>query len=242
LLGQAGELAGKLDMSGLAALAERRLAALGAGPAVDLPAGAASDALAAAGEAPIAPAAAPAPGGAATFSLAPEGEYWSVSFEGQTFRLKDSLGLRYLARLVAEPDRELHALDLAGGRAATEDAPVDAGDAGELLDAEAREAYRRRLEELREMAAEAEDMADVGRAARAREEIERLGAELGRAVGLGGRSRRAGGAAERARSAVQRRIKNALERIQEHAPGLAAYLGRTIKTGTFCVYRPRDGS
>ena len=43
-----------------------------------------------------------------------------------------------------------------------------------------------------------------------------LGAELGRAVGLGGRSRRAGGAAERARSAVQRRIKNAIERIGEH--------------------------
>ena len=52
-----------------------------------------------------------------------------------------------------------------------------------------------------------------------------LGAELGRAVGLGGRARRAGGAAERARSAVQRRIKNAIERIGEHDPALAALLG-----------------
>jgi hypothetical protein len=68
--------------------------------------------------------------------------------------------------------------------------------------------------------------------------MEMLAAELGRAVGLGGRVRRAGGAAERARSAVQRRIKNALERIGEHAPALAATLGRTVKTGNACVFRP----
>jgi len=65
-----------------------------------------------------------------------------------------------------------------------------------------------------------------------------LGAELGRAVGLGGRMRRAGGAAERARSAVQRRIKNAIERIAQHAPALGALLSKTIRTGNYCVYRP----
>ena len=62
-------------------------------------------------------------------------------------------------------------------------------------------------------------------------------AELGRAVGLGGRVRRAGGAAERARSAVQRRIKNALERIGEHAPALAAS-SADGKTGNVCIFRP----
>ena len=64
-----------------------------------------------------------------------------------------------------------------------------------------------------------------------------LGAELGRAVGLGGRARRAGGAAERARSAVQRRIKNAIERVGEHDKNLAALLGRTVRTGNYCIYR-----
>jgi hypothetical protein len=65
-----------------------------------------------------------------------------------------------------------------------------------------------------------------------------LGAELGRAVGLGGRSRRAGGAAERARSAVQRRIKNAIGRIGEHDAALAALLSRTVRTGNYCIYLP----
>ena len=37
-----------------------------------------------------------------------EGDYWSVGFEGRTARLRDSKGLQYLARLLANPGRELH--------------------------------------------------------------------------------------------------------------------------------------
>jgi hypothetical protein len=170
-----------------------------------------------------------------------EGEVWALTHDGATVRLKDSLGLQYLALLIAEPGREIHVLDLAGGRPAEGAAGgemTDAGDAGELLDEEARASYRRRLEDLQEEMREAESFGDAARASRAREEIEFLGAELSRAVGLGGRARRAGSAAERARSAVQRRIKNALDRIGEAAPALAAHLGRAVKTGNFCCYRP----
>ena len=162
-----------------------------------------------------------------------------VRWAGATFRLKDSLGIQYLVRLLEAPGREFHVLDLTGERAGTGvNEAVDTGDAGELLDDEARRSYQRRLEDLEETVAEAESFGDAGRAARAREEIEMLAGELGRAVGLGGRARRAGGAAERARSAVQRRIKNAIERIGEHDAALGALFGRTVRTGNFCVYRP----
>ena len=171
-----------------------------------------------------------------------EGEYWTVRWQETTFRLKDGLGLQYLVRLLADPGREIHVLDLVGERAgAAAGEAIDTGDAGELLDEEARRSYKDRLEDLRETLAEAESFGDGARAERARAEMEVLAAELGRAVGLGGRVRRAGGAAERARSAVQRRIKNALERIGEHAPALAAYLARTVKTGNACVFRPESG-
>src|SRR6185369_17027093 len=177
------------------------------------------------------------------FAFLREGEYWSVTYGGATFRLKDSLGLNYLVRLLEQPGREIHVLDLTGERAAGGagggvSEAIDTGDAGELLDDEARRAYRRRLEDLEETVAEAESFGDAARAARAREEIEMLGAELGRAVGLGGRARRAGGAAERARSAVQRRIKNAIERVAEHDKALAALLSKTVRTGNYCTYRP----
>src|SRR5215211_4997254 len=41
-----------------------------------------------------------------------EGEYWSVLFEGHTVRVRDLKGMRYLARLLADPGREYHVLDL----------------------------------------------------------------------------------------------------------------------------------
>jgi tetratricopeptide (TPR) repeat protein len=230
LLRQARPDAERLPLPGLLRLIDLRLQQLGEGP----PATARVE--------PPGPTAPAKSGSALPFSMVREGEYWAVAYQGATFRLKDSLGLRYLERLLAQPDQEIHVLELAGGRDASGAEPagatVDAGDAGELLDPEARESYRRRLEDLREELAEAEAVADGFRASRAREEIEFLGAELSRAVGLGGRGRRAGGAAERARSAVQRRIRNALDRIAEHAPALTSYLEQAIKTGTFCVYRP----
>jgi hypothetical protein len=178
----------------------------------------------------------------APLTLALEGEFWTVtSPAGRTFRLKDSLGLQYLARLVAEPGREIHVLELVRGTGGPDEAVADGGDAGELLDDEARAEYGRRLEDLRESLAEAESFGDTARASNVREEIDFLAAELGRAVGLGGRARRAGSAAERARSAVQRRIKNALERLGEAAPELAPFLSKAVRTGNYCIYRPPPG-
>ena len=51
----------------------------------------------------------------ATRTAPPDGEYWSVAYRRDAFRLKDSKGLRYLARLLGEPGREVHALDLVAG-------------------------------------------------------------------------------------------------------------------------------
>jgi hypothetical protein len=239
LLASAREVAVELGMPGLVRLTDARLAdarladgRVAKSEPTDTPAAASPSA---------APTAAPPE---LPFSFTLEGEYWTVrcaetTFRETTFRLKDSLGLQYLVRLLGDPGREIHVLDLVGDRAGgAANEAVDTGDAGELLDEEARRSYKDRLEDLRETLAEAESFGDGVRAERARAEMEMLAAELGRAVGLGGRVRRAGGAAERARSAVQRRIKNALERIGEHAPALAAYLGRTVKTGNACVFRP----
>jgi tetratricopeptide (TPR) repeat protein len=171
--------------------------------------------------------------GRATLTLTPEGDTWLVALGDASLRLKDVLGVRYVARLVADPEREIHALDLAG---AADDEP--GGDAGEVLDANARAAYKRRLAELDEELREAGSWNDGARVLRARTEVELLSSELSRAVGLGGRSRRTGSAAERARIAVTRRIRDMIRRVSEQAPELGRYLENTIKTGTYCAYRP----
>jgi tetratricopeptide (TPR) repeat protein len=182
----------------------------------------------------------------------PEGDYWTLSYEGEVLRLKNSSGLHYLASLLQHPNREFHVLDLvkvgkgtgnaispSGEEAAAMGLPADGlGDAGEILDAPARTAYKHRIAELREELEEAEEFNDVGRAERLREEMEFLAQELASAVGLGGRNRKAASAVERARVNVTRAIKGAIKKIAEQNVSFELYLSTTIKTGTFCSYTP----
>jgi len=176
-------------------------------------------------------------GGTARFR--PEGEFWTVAFEGAAFRLRDSKGLHYIAALLRQPGRELHSLDLAGSRAPSEGQPVHGGsDAGPILDPQAKAQYRARLDELEEELREAEQWNDRERVSRANEERELLAHELAAAVGLGGRDRKAASDSERARLNVTRAIKAVLDRIAEHSPALAQHFEATLRTGTFCSYVP----
>jgi hypothetical protein len=70
------------------------------------------------------------------------------------------------------------------------------------------------------------------------EEIRALTKELSRAVGLGGRDRRAGSASERARQTVTKTIRAASQRIARSDAALGKVFARTIQIGTFCSYRP----
>jgi tetratricopeptide (TPR) repeat protein len=176
-----------------------------------------------------------------------EGDYWSLAFEGRTVRVRDVKGMHYLARLLADPGRELHVMDLVGlesggdaaaGRSEPELESSGPGDAGEMLDARAKEAYRRRLAESEEDIEEARAMGDTGRATQAGIERDFLVRELSRAVGLGGRDRRAGSTPERARASVTRAIRQAMTRIRQHHPPLGKHLDHAIRTGAFCAYQP----
>jgi hypothetical protein len=222
----------RLEMRGLVRLAEQQLTAASAGSALRASQPAAPPPSASAAAAPSARAGGP------VFSFQPEGEFWTVQHAAGSFRLRDSLGLHYLARLFAEPDRPIHVLELVSGDASAAAHGSTSGDAGELLDPQAVQSYRARARELEEELREAESFSDAGRSAKLQEELEFLSAELSRAVGLGGRARRAGSASERARSSVQRRVRNVLDRVRQCAPELGEFLERSVKTGTYCVFRP----
>jgi hypothetical protein len=183
-----------------------------------------------------------------------EGEFWTVRYEGSVARFKDGKGLRYLAQLLGDPGREFHAVDLgvadgqtqqpapSAGRdpAGTGELAVrpDLGDAGELLDATAKAAYKARLGELAAELEEAERFSDPGRTATAVAEREFLVRELARAVGLGGRDRRAASHAERARLNVTRAIRTAMANLARANPALGRHLAATIRTGRYCSYTP----
>jgi tetratricopeptide (TPR) repeat protein len=177
-----------------------------------------------------------------------EGDYWSVVFEGRTVRVRDLKGVRYLARLLADPGREFHVLDLVAAESGPTGATVSGraaglsltgpGDAGEMLDARAKDAYRRRLAEIEDDIEQARALEDTEREAQADAERDFLVRELSRAVGLGGRDRRAASTSERARVSVTRAVRQAIVRVAEHHPELGQHLERTIRTGTYCAYVP----
>ena len=179
-----------------------------------------------------------------------EGDYWSLEFEGRTVRVRDLKGMHYLARLLAHPGQEFHALDLVAAESvggARSDERMALGDAGELLDARAKSAYRRRLAEIEDDIEQARALGDAERESQADAERDFLIRELSRAVGLGGRDRRASSASERARVGVTRAIRYAMARIGEHHPcsaSISTFLSapaRTAATFPTVAPSPRGG-
>ena len=96
---------------------------------------------------------------------------WRVEYEGRTRYVKDAEGLRHLALLLGNPGVEFHAVDIVGATEGTTAAPgarasaaggaskarrAGDGDAGALLDPQAKREYRTRLEDLRAEIEEAE--------------------------------------------------------------------------------------
>jgi tetratricopeptide (TPR) repeat protein len=185
-----------------------------------------------------------------------EGEFWTIAYQGITFRLKDMKGLSYMAVLLAHPGQRFHVNELvrivegAGtpehstGGLAGDDLSVtrDLGGDTPALDSRARADYRGRLKELEAELDEAERFNDIGRAERAREELEFLNTELASAAGFFGRAHQSSAHAERARVMVGRNIRAALDKIRRGNPALGRHFANSISTGYFCSYQPEPAN
>jgi uncharacterized membrane protein len=143
-------------------------------------------------------------------------------------------GFSYLRRLLRRPGQSVSALDLVTGGSGTAMQPG----LGDVLDDQAREAYRRRLRDIERDLAEAEEWSDVGRLDALHAERDALVGELAAAVGLGGRARVIGSSHERARVSATKAITAAIDRIATVDAQLGRYLRATIRTGLQCSYQP----
>lgn len=162
------------------------------------------------------------------------GTMWRYRRDGIDVVVPHRKGLDQLRRLLSDPGREQHCLDLVD--------PGNVRQSGvEVLDDQARDAYRARYDDLLATISEAEAWNDEEREFRAREELSALADELARGIGLGGRTRRTGSTAERARVNVTRTIRAATALLAEHDPRFGAHLARCVRTGTYCAYVP-DGT
>lgn len=164
------------------------------------------------------------------------GEMWVSTFEGNTVYLQDSVGMAYIARLLAEPNRNLPAVALLAARAGI-DERVTEGSSGELLDEEARKNYETRYLELVSDLEKAESDIDPNAAEKIQNEMDQLSKELARATGLGGRSRSSTDA-EKVRKSVSMAVTRAIEKVASSDSSLGNHLSVSISSGKIFCYSP----
>lgn len=166
-----------------------------------------------------------------TAAFVHRGDMWEITYQGQRITLKDAKGLHDIAKLLAEPEKEIFCAELAGAVLVQEGIEM-------AWDEKAKKAYQQKLTELQAGIREAEMMSDSAQTAALSEEYDRLIDHLSASLGLDGKPRNTGSSVEKARMAVTWRIRNAIKKMNKAHPELARHLTRTVKTGTWCAYIP----
>ncbi|MFV2113562.1 AAA family ATPase [Micromonospora sp. LOL_025] len=169
-----------------------------------------------------------------------DGPVWQLTYAGVVVHLPDAKGLRDLHVLLSRPGVDVPAVELLDPAAGPELVAARRMGGDPVLDDEAKARYRRHLERLDDEIDRAAGRGDGRRLADLDAERGALLAELRAAAGLAGRSRRLGDEAERARKTVTARIRDALRKLDQRHPGLAAHLRDTVSTGSTCRYLPPE--
>jgi hypothetical protein len=156
---------------------------------------------------------------------------WEMNFEGKSVFMPDVKGYHDIRKLMENVNREIHCSELMGN-------PVVVYDEEFMLDDKAKDAYKKKINDLSLEIDEAELMNDVSRASVLRREYDELIEYLSKSLGLGGKSRKLNSSVDKSRSAVTWRIRSAIKKIDEVHPSLGKHLSNSVKTGIFCSYTP----
>lgn len=165
-----------------------------------------------------------------------EGHFWIVKFGGDMKLLKEELGAGYIARLLADPNRDFPAVDL-WAMAADVDPRIAKGSSGPVFDAQARGEYLNEYRELEDELEIAESNNDLGQKVRAQEKLEAVGKEIARGSGLGGRLRESS-EADKARKRVSAALDRAMGNIEKEHKPLGRHLRLFITLGSVLRYTP----
>jgi hypothetical protein len=172
-------------------------------------------------------------------TLERSGTEWHIDVDGRSTTVDHLIGLRYLADLLAHPDTDIPATELA---AAVHGLAVPAAVLGPpTVDDQARRDYERRIRELDRELDTADVLGDVERGRRAAEERRFLVDHLRREFGLARRPRRMSDDDERCRMRVSKAIRRAIRRVRDADPVLGRALATGVHTGHLCRYDTDPG-
>ncbi len=164
------------------------------------------------------------------------GDMWEVKFQDEAGNFKDTLGFKYIARLLTTPGKPISAVELHG---------VDLGTMvsfapDKAVDNRARKEYEHKLEDFDDLIEQATDSKSYSRVEELQEQRDALVTQMALDTGLGGKSRPLGttGPAKSAQTSVQRSITAALNSVTKAMPRAGEHLTAGIRTGADCTYQP----
>ena len=159
-----------------------------------------------------------------------QGRVWEIEAPLGRATVPDSVGMRVLAALLANPHQDLSVAALTGA--------VSGSSRQVLFDEPMRSALRRQIVELESAIDEANTDNDIERAAQARRALDQLLEHIRKSVDGTGKSRVFADSVEHARTSTQKAIRRALSQIANQAPALAAELDQSLRTGATCRFEP----
>jgi TolB-like protein/tetratricopeptide (TPR) repeat protein len=159
-----------------------------------------------------------------------QGEFWELQYNNQIITIKDSKGLRDIAKLLQQPEEEFYCIDLMGA--------VLMASGTKMIDDKAKSEYKQKVQALQIAISDAEEMGLYEKAEQDKEKLDTLIDQLAQTVGIANKTRKTGSSVEKARAAVTWRIRNAIKKIEKVHPQLAKHLSNSIKTGSYCSYKP----
>lgn len=164
------------------------------------------------------------------------GQIWVLKFDGRMVVMQEARGLCYIARLLAEPDRDVWASHLLAAVVGL-DPRVTAGTSEPILDGQALTTYRRQYKELQEELEDARSMNDLARVEDVQTKLEAFATEISRATGLHGKKREQS-TIENVRKSVSMAVTRAIDSIRAEHEVLGKHLDGFISPGTVFRYAP----
>ena len=172
------------------------------------------------------------------YALTCEGDFWHLTYERRTTHVKDGVGPKYLAVLLANPGMEVFCPDII--TAAHGNPAMRISQSNDYAaDKEAIRQYKN-LCELKEDLAGARKLNDLGRQDKLQDEVDLVAEHLQKLYGLRGRTRKLSSDAERARTSVTNAIRRMLtsDAVMKKLPAAHRHLDNSISRGIFMSYNP----
>jgi hypothetical protein len=190
-----------------------------------------------------------------------KGEVWDIGYQGHSFSLKHIKGLSYIAYLLRHPTKKFSPHQLSQGigeslpatgdkvyntmsKTGLEDQALGVStwdgtttDVEQMVDKQTLKECKQRLAYLREQKEEAEVYHNYERVAQLEYEIDAIINYLNNNIHKG-KIKTFSTTSDKIRTSVTKRIRSAIDKIDQQDPTLARQLNNCIKTGKQCFYNP----